>query len=96
MGVNCLGFIKILTTVLSQERRDFLIKERCPSCRAPIVGTNPIEPFKLEEWWVILRLENQIISDFTSTIKQKMCLELFEEFLTKQVEKRFHNLPNMF
>jgi len=48
-----------------------------------------LEPFKLEEWWVILRLENKIISDFTSTIKQKMCLELFEEFLTKQVEKSF-------
>jgi len=48
-----------------------------------------LEPFKLEEWWVILRLENKIISDFTSTIKQKMCLELFEEFLKKQVEKSF-------
>ena len=45
-----------------------------------------LEPFMLDEWWVILRLENQIPSDFTNTIKQKMCLELLEESLSKQIE----------
>ena len=45
-----------------------------------------LEPFKFEDWWVILKLENEIPSDFTNTIKQQMCIELLDDLLSKKIE----------
>src|SRR5688500_6306329 len=39
-GPNCNGFTKMLTTTKSAAFRAVSISRRCPSCRAPIVGTN--------------------------------------------------------
>ena len=44
LGENCVGFIKMLTTVCLHICFDFFIRERCPAWIAPMVGTNPIVP----------------------------------------------------
>ena len=40
-GANCSGFTKMEATTMSHSDRACRTKERCPSCRAPIVGTKP-------------------------------------------------------
>ena len=42
LGPNCVGFTKILTTSASHRNRAARMRERWPSCSAPIVGTNPM------------------------------------------------------
>ena len=42
VGPNCVGFTKILTTSASHCNRAARMRERWPSCSAPIVGTNPM------------------------------------------------------
>ena len=45
-GPNWIGFTKTETTTLSQVSFAFFIKLKCPSCKAPIVGTSPtFKPF---------------------------------------------------
>src|SRR5690606_31958242 len=39
---NCLGFTKMLTTVLPHRAALASHRLRCPSCRAPMVGTKPM------------------------------------------------------
>jgi len=46
-----------------------------------------IEPFQLENWWIIMRLETFIPVEFTSTIKLQMCAELLDEYLSNKIEK---------
>ena len=41
VGPNCNGLTKIDTAVTSHCDFDFRTSERCPSCKAPIVGTKP-------------------------------------------------------
>ena len=41
MSLNCVGLTNMLATVTSQAARLRAMSERCPSCRAPIVGTKP-------------------------------------------------------
>jgi len=42
IGPNCLGFTKMLTTVILFSSLDLLTRLRWPSWSAPIVGTNPM------------------------------------------------------
>src|SRR5258708_27995291 len=40
-GANCSGFTKMEATTVSHSDRARRTKDRCPSCKAPIVGTKP-------------------------------------------------------
>ena len=55
-----------------------------------------IEPFALDEWWVVLRLENLIPSKFSESIRLQMCVEMLEEFLETESEKTMNLLVNEF
>ena len=46
-----------------------------------------IEPFQLEKWWIIMRLETFIPVEFTNTIKLQMCAELLDEYFSNEIEK---------
>ena len=46
-----------------------------------------IEPFQLDKWWIIMRLESFIPVEFTNTIKLQMCAELLDEYLSDEIEK---------
>src|SRR5580693_139124 len=41
LGPNCVGFTKIDAATISQDAFAALTRDRCPSCSAPMVGTNP-------------------------------------------------------
>ena len=42
-SLNWVGLTKMLQTLSSQAFFDASIKAKCPSCKAPIVGTNPMD-----------------------------------------------------
>ena len=46
-----------------------------------------IEPFKLDKWWILMRLESFVPVEYTSTIKLQMCAELLDEYLSDEIEK---------
>ena len=46
-----------------------------------------IEPFQLDKWWILMRLETFVPVEYTSTIKLQMCAELLDEYLSDEIEK---------
>ena len=46
-----------------------------------------IEPFQLDKWWILMRLETLVQVEYTSTIKLQMCAELLDEYLSDEIEK---------
>ena len=44
------------------------------------------EPFLLDNWWCIIRLEKLINPSFNETIKSQMCKEIFDEEINKLVD----------
>ena len=53
-----------------------------------------IEPFDVDGWWIVLRLENLISAKYSESIKSQMCIEMLEEFLDLESEKNMHLLIN--
>ncbi len=52
-----------------------------------------IEPFRIEQWWVVTRLEERQLATFDSTMKQRMARELLEVWVeqqTSQIVESFH------
>ena len=45
-----------------------------------------IAPFKIDKWWIIVRLEDKIEASYNREMKTKMCLELFD-FSIKEMSK---------
>lgn len=46
-----------------------------------------IEPFKVDTYWVLLRLERYLPAVLTSEVALDMCRELFDDWLEEQVDK---------
>ena len=55
-----------------------------------------VEPFALDGWWIVLRLENIISTKFSESVKLQMCIEMLEEFLDTESEKNMNLLINGF
>ena len=45
-----------------------------------------IEPFQIDNWWIILRLEKLIITKYTNQLEASICRDLFEERIMKTSE----------
>jgi len=45
-----------------------------------------IQPFKVQEWWLLARLEELQSARFDDEMRHRMCQELFDEWLNKQVD----------
>ena len=45
-----------------------------------------LEPFLLDNWWCIIRLEKLINPSFNETIKSQMCKEIFDEEINNLVD----------
>ena len=47
--------------------------------------TNPpgtlLEPFQVQEWWLVVRLERYIPANFDAAMNNKMCAELLEQWI---------------
>ena len=53
-----------------------------------------LEPFALDGWWIVLRLEKIISAKFSESIELQMCIEMLEEFLDSESEKKMNLLIN--
>jgi len=51
-----------------------------------------LKPFQIEQWWVIVRLEQKIEASFDEATCQRMAAELFELWLRDAVEHRLQDL----
>jgi parvulin-like peptidyl-prolyl isomerase len=54
-----------------------------------------LEPFQIESWWVLVRLENTVPASFGPDVADAMTQELLDEWLEEQVDRRLNNLPQL-
>ena len=54
--------------------------------------TNPpgslMEPFRIQEWWLIVRLERYLPASFDEAMNNKMCAELFEQWVHEETTRK--------
>lgn len=63
----------------------------CEKLRAAEPGS-VIPPFKLLEWWLVVRLERRIPASFTDEIASRMASELFKEWVTEQASLKIGSI----
>lgn len=47
-----------------------------------------LEPFSIEQWWLVVRLERYLPASFDDAMRDKMCSELFEQWVQEEVAAR--------
>jgi len=65
-----------------------LLAERLRTSQPGIV----LEPFALESWWLLARLESVMPARFDSAMAQQMARELFDEEVEQMVQRRIDRL----
>ena len=53
-----------------------------------------LEPFKIAEWWLVVRLENYTPANFDEAMAQQMSSELFERWVDEQTALRIRALSD--
>lgn len=48
-----------------------------------------IAPFQIDRWWIVARVEHKIPATLTNEMKETMCRELFEVWISEQVKGKF-------
>ena len=43
-----------------------------------------LEPFRISDWWLVVRLERYSPATFTDEISDRMCREMFDEWINEQ------------
>lgn len=51
-----------------------------------------LEPFQIESWWLVVRLESLTSATFDEATAARMAQELFEQWIGEQVERRLADL----
>lgn len=51
-----------------------------------------LEPFQVESWWLVVRLESLTSATFDEATAARMAQELFEQWIGEQVERRLADL----
>ena len=51
-----------------------------------------LEPFHIEEWWLVVRLERYTPAKFTDEISDQMCQEMFEAWINDETAASFSQL----
>ena len=59
---------------------------------ALVIRTCLFEPFEIEEWSLVVRLESLVPASFDEATAARMVQELFEQWLGLQVEQRLELL----
>jgi parvulin-like peptidyl-prolyl isomerase len=55
-----------------------------------------LEPFQIESWWLVVRLESLTSATFDEATAARMAQELFEQWIGEQVERRIADLRPLF
>jgi len=66
-----------------------------PTLAQRLRGATPgelLKPFQIEQWWVVVRLEQKLESSFDETTSQRMAVELFDLWLRDAIEHRLQDL----
>ena len=51
-----------------------------------------LQPFQIDQWWVVVRLERYEAAQFDDSTRQRMALELFQEWLNQELLGKVRNL----
>ncbi len=51
-----------------------------------------LEPFQIDQWWVVVRLERYEAAQFDDITRQRMAQELFQEWLNQELLGKVRNL----
>ena len=47
-----------------------------------------MEPFQIQEWWLVVRLERYLPASFDAAMNNKMCTEMFEQWIQEQTTRK--------
>lgn len=65
-----------------------LLRERLRSSRPGEL----LEPFAIEQWWLLVRLEESRPATFTDAVATQMCVELFDQSINEETMRRLQSL----
>ena len=51
-----------------------------------------LEPFRISDWWLVVRLERYSPATFTDEISDRMCKEMFDEWIAEQTATNLSRL----
>ena len=51
------------------------------------------EPFRIDEWWLVTRLESYTAATFSPEMAKKMAKELFDVWVREETDSRMRKLP---
>ena len=66
------------------------LRERLRSSRPGEV----LEPFSVEQWWLLVRLEESRPATFSDAVATQMCVELFEQSINEETMRRLQVLSS--
>jgi len=66
------------------------LRERLRSCRPGEL----LEPFAIEQWWLVVRLEESRPATFSDAVATQMCVELFDKSINEETMRRLHALTS--
>ena len=53
-----------------------------------------LEPFRIDDWWLVLRVDRYTPVSFDEATSQRMCSELFQQWLHEQVNQQLQALSS--
>ncbi len=62
-----------------------------PQLRDRLISSRPgelLEPFAIEQWWLLVRLEESRPATFTDAVATQMCVELFDQSINQETMRR--------
>ena len=69
-----------------------------PQLRERLRSSRPgelLEPFSIEPWWLLVRLEESRPATFSDAVATQMCVELFEQSINEETMRRLQALIGM-
>lgn len=69
-----------------------------PQLRERLRGSRPgelLEPFAIDPWWLLVRLEESRPATFTDAVATQMCIELFDQSINEETMRRLQALTGM-
>ena len=69
-----------------------------PQLRERLRSSRPgelLEPFPVDQWWLLVRLEESRPATFTDGIATQMCVELFDQSINEETMRRLQTLSGV-
>jgi parvulin-like peptidyl-prolyl isomerase len=53
-----------------------------------------LEPFRISDWWLVVRLERYSPATFTDEVSDQMCQEMFDAWIDEETAKTLSQLAS--